>query len=494
MNALRMIFSLGLLAVFSSEGVSQSPELPISAGLVVHIGSSDGAWECAWAKSGTVLVHGLTLDAESLARSRSAIQKQGLYGLASVEEVTTFKKLPYAGRLVHVVVADLDALGDQGPALAEIRRVLTPNGIALLKQKGVWQRHVEPMPGGMDEWNHWDRAADGNSLSRDAFIKPATGIRWFTSPSRAEPGNFAGMLSNEGRIYYHAKNPGREETDSDEYAPKGTGNFFSRDAYNGLLLWKNPLERDPRRHAMAAIGGKIYFAHPETGKLAVLDGKTGKRLHDLSDAMPIATLLPKSFLKQNQDDRTLIRVEGGTLFQAYKKELRALTLDQQGKLLWKFDGAKGLVRWFVVAEGKVFVLVAQKEASLRGEPYCHVVDAIVALNSKTGRKLWSNGDYAGLGLIRMIYDDHGVVLPLIPDLENLNAGKYSQEYRVVRLDAATGKPTWDTAKNSPEAAKNPLKASGHNQVPIAAHGNIYIGNQTGFALDAKTGELTKKFN
>jgi hypothetical protein len=44
--------------------------------------------------------------------------------VASADSVADFTRLPYAERIVNVLVVDLDVLGDQAPPEAELRRVV----------------------------------------------------------------------------------------------------------------------------------------------------------------------------------------------------------------------------------------------------------------------------------------------------------------------------------------------------------------------------------
>jgi len=150
----------------------------IEAGLVVHVGSTDGRLEAELAKGGRRLVHGLALDDRARDAARTAIADAGLYGLAWVETAATLPRLPYADNLVNLLVADADALGRNAPGSEEMARVVAPRGAMYLKQGGKWTKSVKPMPAEMDEWTHWDHGPDGNPVSRDSLVKPTNSLRW----------------------------------------------------------------------------------------------------------------------------------------------------------------------------------------------------------------------------------------------------------------------------------------------------------------------------
>jgi hypothetical protein len=95
----------------------------IEAGLAVVLGIVDGRLEAALAADGKMLVQGLTTDAGDCTQAREYLFDQHVYGLASVDHVGTLRTLPYYDMLVNLLVADLDALGDDAPSLdADDRR------------------------------------------------------------------------------------------------------------------------------------------------------------------------------------------------------------------------------------------------------------------------------------------------------------------------------------------------------------------------------------
>ena len=104
-------------------------ESGVKGGLVVHIGCGDGKLTAALRANAGYRVHGLDTKAENVAAARRHIQSLGLYGEVSVERWDG-KHLPYVDNLVNLVVADeLDAA-----AMAEVMRVLCPEGVALCRQ------------------------------------------------------------------------------------------------------------------------------------------------------------------------------------------------------------------------------------------------------------------------------------------------------------------------------------------------------------------------
>ncbi|MFH0939340.1 MAG: methyltransferase domain-containing protein, partial [Planctomycetota bacterium] len=107
----------------------------IKNGLCVHLGVTDGKLTAALAKQWKFLVHGIALDEASLEKARQYLQAQGIYGQASIEQLSSPAKLPYADNLVNILIADdLSKLLKSGLTIQEIMRVICPNGVALIGQ------------------------------------------------------------------------------------------------------------------------------------------------------------------------------------------------------------------------------------------------------------------------------------------------------------------------------------------------------------------------
>jgi len=111
----------------------------VRGGLIVHVGSGDGMLTAALRASESYMVHGLDADAANVAKAREYIQSLGVYGKVSVDRWSG-GRLPYAENLVNLVVAE--DLGDT--PMAEVMRVLCPNGVAYVKTDGEWTKTVKP--------------------------------------------------------------------------------------------------------------------------------------------------------------------------------------------------------------------------------------------------------------------------------------------------------------------------------------------------------------
>jgi len=135
------------VAVCAGEAEEILDATGIKGGLIVHVGCGDGKLTAALAVGGvstrrdaagrgrpahsSFLVHGLDADAANVEKARAHVQSLGLYGPVAIDRLTG-GRLPYVEGLANLVVAE--NLGNV--PMAEVMRVLCPNGVAYVKQNG----------------------------------------------------------------------------------------------------------------------------------------------------------------------------------------------------------------------------------------------------------------------------------------------------------------------------------------------------------------------
>ena len=100
-----------------------------------------------------------------------------MYGRVSADRFDG-KRLPFVGNLVNLLVAN--DLG--GVTLAEVRRVLAPDGVAYVQKGGTWTKIVKPRPAAIDEWSHFLHDASGNAVANDRTIGPPKRLQWVAGP------------------------------------------------------------------------------------------------------------------------------------------------------------------------------------------------------------------------------------------------------------------------------------------------------------------------
>jgi len=366
----------------------------VEGGLIVHLGCGDGKLTAALRATDSYLVHGLDPDARNVEKAREYIRSLGLYGPVSVDQLRG-DRLPYAGNLVSLLLAE--NLGEI--PMREVRRVLTPHGVAYTKIGGEWTRNAKPRPDDIDEWTHWLHGADGNAVARDRVVGPPRRIQWAADPlwSRHHdtvPSTSA-MVSSDGRLFYI----------SDEAPIALTGEMpdkwflVARDAFSGVLLWKRPIAEwgwnqwnakwlgrfnAPPQLAkrLVAIGNRVYVTLGFNAPLTALDASTGKVLLTYEDTRGTDEIL----------------YHNGVLILSVNQEARTPSVDDRvpvRKTVRAIDAESGRALWI---EGDYIGLRAKQNSSepfgrlelAAGEDQVFLADhdALLSLDLTSGKERW----------------------------------------------------------------------------------------------------------
>ncbi len=211
----------------------------VRGGLIVHVGCGDGKLTAALRASDSYTVHGLEADPAKVAKARSYILTQGIYGPVSVEKYSG-SVLPYADHLINLVV-----MQDAGKVpMDEVMRVLAPGGVACVRNNGKWEKAVKAWPDTIDQWTHFLHDASNNAVAKDSVVGPPRRLQWVAPPlwlrSHETPSGIQSPVSAAGRLFYFFDEGLIGITD--ERLP-ARWSLVCRDAFNGKLLWKRPLER-----------------------------------------------------------------------------------------------------------------------------------------------------------------------------------------------------------------------------------------------------------
>ncbi|GDY14884.1 hypothetical protein LBMAG53_37620 [Planctomycetota bacterium] len=440
----------------SSDQVRQA--WPSAAGLVVQIGASDGAFLADLARGGRRLVHGLAADEEVTARLRQALHQAGVHPAASVA-TWAGPGLPYADRLVNVLIIDRDAC----PATPddELRRVVAPGGTILARSKGSWAVITIPRPDTLGDWNHFDGGADGNAVGADREVGPIHALQWMdngrdlrwmkTGPEGGNQGNLRvsgrycliDATVDGGKVDAKTRLPPRVELDC-------------RDAANGLPLWSVP--REPgvagRRWSLAVAGGKVFTWLKAGADAAILDLATGAVIGSLPGTAP-------STAKGNLDgESVVVRATADGVWVGHGATASCFGPD--GTLRWRFE-RPGRELDFTVVDGatkRVYLVVSVPGRDDRGNPShaywgrwpaSTAVESVTALDAASGRLLWESTDAASVEIgvnaktKKPILRTIGQLLPVGDRLVCFSgvAIASSGSGSITVLDAATGKLVHD---------------------------------------------------
>ena len=256
----------------------------IQGGLVVCIGCDDADFVAALRPNDRYLVHALDTDSARVEAVREALLKKGLYGPISAD---TFdgKHLPYADNLVNLLVVSQDACR---VSREDVTRVLAPRGVSLTRSQPTIRK---PVPTGIDEWTHYLHGPDNNAVAKDSVVGPPSRLQWIADPihlrSHEHLNSISAVVSARGRVFTVI-----DEGPVSSVAAAPAWRLVARDAFNGLLLWKQKLgpweghfrlfrsgPPDVARRLVA--GGDCVYVTLGYGKnVAAFDGATGEKLRD----------------------------------------------------------------------------------------------------------------------------------------------------------------------------------------------------------------------
>ena len=375
--------------------VSQSG---VKGGLVVLVGCGGGQFTAGLRINERYVVQGLGIDPARVAQASEYLRKERLSGPVTAIRWDG-KRLPYADNLVSLLVVD----SAPGLAEAEIMRVLSPRGVALVKVGDGRKKITKPWPDEIDEWTHYLHGPDNNAVAEDTVIEPPRHMQWVSGPrwgrSHDHLSSVSAVVSAGGRIFSIV-----DEGPIAAVKADSKWMLVARDAFNGVLLWRKPVSpwegqlrpfrsgpaELPRR--LVAVGDRVYATLGYGKPVVCLDAATGEvlRTYDATDnAHEIVCAGGKLFVVVSDPPEADSPTSGSVLrrFPVWRgsygeysikyppKRLRAFDAET-GKPVWRKDDADVehiLPLTLIVGEGKVLFQNA---------------DHLLALKEETGEQLW----------------------------------------------------------------------------------------------------------
>jgi len=364
----------------------------VAGGLIVHLGCDDGNLTSALRVNDRYQVHGLDTDSSDVQQARKSVQSLGVYGHVSTDRLSS-NRLPYIDNLVNLVVSE--DLGDV--SMDEVMRVLVPQGVAYIKHDDKWKKTVKPRPDNIDEWTHYLHDPGGNAVAHDTVVGPPKHLQWIGSPrwSRHHDrmASMSALVSTGGRIFYIMDEGSRI---SIQMPPKWT--LIARDAFNGVVLWKRPIEKwqhhlwplksGPTQLArrLVAVDDRVYVTLGFTAPIEEIDAATGATIRTFEDSEGTEELIVA-------DGYVAAMVNDG-LSELADYVPKFNTGDQRrvfNEFLWNkkprrvvvFDAKSGKKQWQKESIVAPLTLSADSERVL-----FHDGEKVVCLNRRTGDETW----------------------------------------------------------------------------------------------------------
>jgi outer membrane protein assembly factor BamB len=427
------------------EAINIIEKAGVKGGLVVHINSGNGVLTESLRVNDRYLVQGLDHRAENVLKARQYIKSKGKYGPVSVDRLMG-NRLPYTDNLVNLIVAE--NLGDI--TMGEVMRVLSPNGVVMVKQGNGWKGTVKPRPAEMDEWTQYLHGADGNMVSEDDLVGPVKHYQWIGSPvwgrHHDTTASLSALVSANGRIFYIL-----DEGPKESIQLPAKNFLVARDAFSGTILWKLPLPEWqnhlfplksgpaylPRR--LVAVGDRVFVTLGINSPLSELDAATGKVI--------------RSFPKTEQTseviftDNTLFLVVGRP---EKNKENYAPKLTNvwnnadwarsewgwghQSAQIMAIDAGKGNILW-----GKQYPVAPLSLSADSTSVYFYDGTRLVSLNRLSGQEKWKSEVVKS----RPIDTGYAPRVVVYKDVVLFSSGLKS----MMALSAADGRKLWEAPQD-----------------------------------------------
>jgi len=407
----------------------------IKGGIVVHLGCGDGRLTAALRASDAYTVCGLEADPAKVAAAQDYVRSQGVYGPVSIERFSA-AALPYTDNLINLIV-----VGDQGAvSTQEIMRVLAPGGAACFPRDGKCLKIVKSWPDNIDQWGHFLHGPGNNAVAADSVVGPPRRLQWIAPPlwlrSHETPSGIEASVSAGGRIFYIFDEGLVGITD--ERLPD-RWSLICRDAFNGKLLWRRPLEawgwrqwslgrwRDKdwtklragrtdvpnqNQRRIVAGGNRLYATLAYNAPMSILDAATGETI---------------TTVKQTQNAREILVADGIAIVYCQgqaKTPAHRGGPDAAAAKLVAVRGDSGKIIW----QKPVAAIRPLAMAINNGRIICHSGRELAAFALKDGAGLWRT-DPKFTNPKTLVAVDETIVM---------QGGK-----TVKAFDAANGEPLWN---------------------------------------------------
>jgi outer membrane protein assembly factor BamB len=421
-------------------------------GFAVYLGTREDV-VTAFESRDNYSLHVLSPDRGFVVAVRKRLNEANVYGRCSAEHWHG-GELPYVENLVSLLICDEDVRVPR----QEMLRVLSPNGLALLRTGNAWETLRKPLGAHTDDWPQYLYDAGNNPVSRDTVAGPPRHLQWRGSPRwgrfHEKMSSFAAMVSKGGRIFYIMD----EGSPASIFFPSNW-QLTARDAYNGTVLWKRPIDKwvtrlfpykagpstVPRR--LVASDDALYVTLGIDAPLSKLDPKTGKTLKTYAGTAKADEIILAGdlLLVVVRDQHTVPSTQDALTFPGNGLSRNFWIQDQPARLK-AIDPVSGVVRWEVQMPTAPLCTGADEE-----RVYLCDYKNVLALDRKSGGELWTSSDvtvantYPSGYAPRLVVSDGVVLFAGSENVGKMERGSWkTPSDRLVALCADTGKLLWET--------------------------------------------------
>lgn len=463
-----------------------------STGLCLDLAFGDGRLALQIAQKTKMAVFALAKDEKDCEAARQLLNEAGVFGTRATVVVGSAGRLPVPDCYGNLVVT---GEYQEGLDLKEVRRVLNPNGIAVIggdrtdaaklkaalaaagigDAKMLGNRAVfrGKMSEGVDEWTHRTPRPDNLLVTRDPRIRPPFRTQWILDdPTRPVQ---AAAIAN-GRMLLRQEMHGR---------------LMSLDVFNGMTLWERPWDQDGYRIGERLMEGSAYtqlwianqatqpcyalvdgvFYVLERNKIVARSASSGERIREFG-------------IPEYDASRWKYRAPGWFEGKSYENVMSVLP-ETHGLWWW----------WLAVQDGRLYAMAqtpTDKADNVRDSG-----DLLCAFDLTDGKLRWKNLVRKPIYGPSLALGDGNIFYITIDELDA--KAKFSTLFNgtVHAVDAATGKARWGGSELGGRLGASrfaggysdgryfvwKIQAGGSNKVTHASR-----------SYDAKSGKLFREYS
>jgi outer membrane protein assembly factor BamB len=420
--------------------VRLAAEIPKQTGIdrgICAVVGGDAVLPIELARTSGLMVHCRQSDPKIAAQIRDTADQAGLGIDRLAVDVGPIDRLPYAARMIDVVVipeAAAETLSQL--SVSEIARVLRPNGHALVGNWSggsdeltepmlrAWKDEIDsglhaeliatddavsvhltaPPLDGAGDWSHWEHSPDNNPVSEDTIIKAPYMTQFMAKPYYIAIPSITTAAGGRtflaiGHIAHH-----RREWDH-------MNQLIARNGFNGTILWQRNLPEGYLVHRSAFIATRNTFYMIDGDHALLLDPETGDEQGKISipgvfgdwkwmaiqdDVLYLLAGGRDSGVETTKGDREFGGWSWADLSTGYYAQprvpwgfgstLAAYDLKQR-EVLWKHSEEEHPIdgRAMALRDGKIYFYCPDKY--------------LCAADARTGDVVWTNNQKDTLGLI-----------------------------------------------------------------------------------------------
>ena len=480
-NHLVRKFHLLLIAALATTGTIDAAEIVrasgVEGGLIVSVGADSPESIAALRASDRYLVDCIDVDQVKVDKAREYLEAKDAYGPIAISAFAG-ERLPYTDNLVNLIVINTA----YDVPWAECERVLAPLGVAMVRKAGndrllastqdladvgEFVLYKKPWPDDISEWTHWLRGPDNNAVAGSRLQETPRHLQWIQDPlwirhHNLNPG-LSALVSSKNRIFYILDEgpPGVEGPDK--------WSLIARDAFNGVLLWKRPIEEWGWKHwteqayngaaarfmnphqllrRLVAVGDTVYVTPGIFSAVHALDAATGEVIRKYPGT-------EKTFEIVCLDGTLVLAVNRALDDPGAEPDVSVMAVDaDKGAIPWESGGYKGIAP-------KVDTLKRYVDSSLTvGGGQVFLVDQadVIGLDLETGEEKWrvkrperpvdaTKGrrlpfDYYYPDLCATVYSDNVLYFSQILHTRKNLSTKNKKGAVLFAVDITTGRKLW----------------------------------------------------